>query len=83
MLTALSASTIPEIPPHHLPETHVEPPMVFVPPVWEYRVLTRPLPAPGPLSEAELNGLGGEGWELVAVYPAPASLHFYFKRLLR
>jgi hypothetical protein len=80
MLSAHSRSTIPEIPPH-LPEPHVVPPMVFVQPVWEYKHLLRPLPAPGPLSEAELNALGGDGWELVAVYPEPASLHFYFKRL--
>jgi hypothetical protein len=57
--------------------------MVFVQPIWEYRDLRRTLPDPGPLAEAELNALGADRWELVAVYPEPTSLHFYFKRLTR
>jgi hypothetical protein len=57
--------------------------MVFVQPIWEYRDLRRTLPAPGPLTETELNSLGAEGWELIAIVTEPPSLHFYFKRLVR
>jgi hypothetical protein len=32
------------------------------------------------LSEPELNALGAEHWELTAVVPAGAQVHFYFKR---
>jgi hypothetical protein len=56
----------------------LEPPLVPVDPRWEYRELVRE--APGLLSEAELNALGAEGWELTGVAPAGPSVHFYFKR---
>lgn len=82
MISAQDQLTLPEIP-RQLPEAHVEPPMVFVQPVWEYKELLRALPDPGPLSETELNDLGARGWELVTVYAEPASLRFYFKRLVR
>jgi hypothetical protein len=82
MLSVLSRGNIPEIP-RQPPEMHLVPPMVFVPPAWEYRELRRSLPDQGPLSEAELNALGTEGWELVGIYPEAAALHFYFKRLIR
>jgi hypothetical protein len=32
------------------------------------------------LSEAELDALGAERWELVGIVPAGAEVHFYFKR---
>jgi hypothetical protein len=56
----------------------LEPPLVPVEPRWEYRELVRE--APDLLSEAELNALGAEGWELTGVAPAGRSVHFYFKR---
>jgi hypothetical protein len=34
--------------------------------------------ATGPLSEAELNALGTDHWELVGMYSAGAQIHFYF-----
>jgi len=80
MFSTLSQSTIPQIP-RYVPETHVTPPMVFVQPIWEYRHLVRALPDPGPLSKEDLNTLGADGWELVALHPEPPSLHFYLKRL--
>lgn len=56
--------------------THV--PMVYVRErlSWEYKRLER-REAP---SVEELNALGAEGWELVAVCRVDAHVHFYFKR---
>jgi hypothetical protein len=61
---------------------HFEPlytPIVYVhdPAKWEYQRLERDTP----MDEAELNSIGGEGWELVGVVPLEAKLYFYFKRL--
>ena len=45
---------------------------------WEYRTVTVAMKAD------ELNALGLEGWELVAVVsPAHAVLHHFFKRKLQ
>ena len=53
--------------------------MVYVAPVWEYKQLTRRSgEAP---TEADLNELGADGWELTAVVPEAESVHFYFKRV--
>jgi hypothetical protein len=54
--------------------------VVYVAPVWEYKHVRRDIGAEAPLSEAELNALGAEGWELTAVIPTPSVVHFYFKR---
>jgi hypothetical protein len=35
----------------------------------------------GPLSEAELNALGAEHWELTGVMPMGEMVHYYFKRV--
>ena len=73
-----------EIPtPHHPFErrgTHVEPPSVYIESRWEYRELVRnagssPLP-----TEAELNTVGAEGWELAGIVAQGEQVHFYFKR---
>jgi len=56
----------------------LEPPFVPVEPRWEYRELVRE--APDLVSEAELNALGGEGWELTGVASAGRYVHFYLKR---
>ena len=63
-----------------LPEVHVQPPMVFVQPAWEYRHVTREPGAQGALGEAELNELGAAGWELVGVVTEQTAVHYYFKR---
>lgn len=56
-------------------------PMVYVAPTWEYKHLHRAVAgAAPPMSEAELNALGTEGWELTAVVSTPSGAHFYFKR---
>ena len=58
----------------------VEPPWVPVAPRWEYKELVREVEA-GPLpSEAELNALGDEHWELAGVVTDGPRIHFYFKR---
>lgn len=60
------------------PRLMPQPPTVYMPPAWEYRVLQH---APDALpTEDEMNALGADGWELAAVVPAPAILHYYFKR---
>lgn len=60
-------------------EPRIEPPIVPVEPRWEYKEVVREV-ASGLLSEAELNALGSERWELAGVVPAGAQVHFYFKR---
>ena len=56
------------------------PPLVPVEPRWEYRDVTRDLDAEGLPSEAELNALGAEHWELVDTVADGRTVHFYFKR---
>jgi hypothetical protein len=60
-------------------EARVEPPVVAVEPRWEYKEVVREA-STGLLSEAELNALGADGWELAGVVPAAVEVHFYFKR---
>jgi hypothetical protein len=70
---------IPFPPRHHpAPGTRLEPPMVRIEPRWEYREIVRE--ASELLSEAELNALGNERWELAGIAPAGGRVHFYFKR---
>jgi hypothetical protein len=81
-------------PPPHQPHIPVVPPPPLMPHVdvpqvpvflrmkWEYKRLTRGTGALT-LDEAELNALGGEGWELVAVLNEAGTAHFYFKRQAR
>jgi hypothetical protein len=53
--------------------------LVAVEPRWEYHEVVRDVSA-GLLSEAELNALGSDGWELAGVVPTAGEVHFYFKR---
>ncbi|HEV2130583.1 MAG TPA: hypothetical protein VGR27_05750 [Longimicrobiaceae bacterium] len=57
-------------------------PMVHVreEPAWEYRQLVRNLAKEDAPSEGELNALGGDGWELTAVFTDSPFVYFYFKR---
>jgi hypothetical protein len=59
-------------------DVQVHTPVVFVPPTYEYKHLTRGVAVT--LSEAELNELGAAGWELSGVVVVGADAHFYFKR---
>jgi hypothetical protein len=58
----------------------VEPPWVPIEPRWEYKEVTRDLKTEGLLSEAELNALGNEHWELAGIVREGERAHFYFKR---
>lgn len=62
------------------PGTPLEPPSVWVEPRWEYRDVIRRADDEAPLSEAELNALGREHWELAGVVSAGGVVHYYFKR---
>lgn len=57
-------------------------PRVYVPddPRWEYRLLVRNLAKSDPPSDAEMNALGGEGWELAGLFTDSPFLYLYFKR---
>jgi hypothetical protein len=61
------------------PESRLEPPQVAFQPRWEYKEIVRD--AGGELlSEAELDALGAQHWELAGIAPAGIRVHFYFKR---
>jgi hypothetical protein len=47
---------------------------------WEYRDLVRDLDSSELPSEAELNVLGTDGWELAGTVSQGRRVHFYFKR---
>jgi hypothetical protein len=59
----------------------LEPPMVYVPPAWEYMEIERSVSADQLPTAADLNTLGADGWELAGVVQAGDAAHFYFKRL--
>jgi hypothetical protein len=61
------------------PESRIDPPLVAVEPRWEYKEVVREVTAGLP-SEAELNALGAEHWELAGIVAAGNQVHFYFKR---
>lgn len=70
---------VPIRPPRPAGEGRIEPPFVAVEPRWEYKEVVREV-ADNLLSEAELNALGAERWELAGIAAAGAQVHFYFKR---
>jgi hypothetical protein len=59
---------------------HVQPPWVPVEPRWEYKEVVRDLESERLPTEAELNQLGAEHWELAGVAREGRRVHFYFKR---
>ena len=61
------------------PGARVEPPFVPIDPRWEYKAIMREVGEELP-SEAELNALGAEHWELTGVASTGSRVHFYFKR---
>lgn len=76
-MTALEVPNPPGWPPPA--PVRIDPPLVSVEPRWEYKEVVRETSG-GLMSEAELNGLGAERWELVGIVPAGAEVRFYFKR---
>jgi len=75
-----------ETPSSHVPDPteaeQFQPSMLYVyeDQGWEYKCVARAIGAETPLSEQELNALGGEGWELVGVASLPNEVLFYLKR---
>jgi hypothetical protein len=61
------------------PGARMEPPSVRIDPHWEYKTIERK-GGEGLPSEAELNVLGAEHWELTGVASAGERVTFYFKR---
>jgi hypothetical protein len=77
---------LPHVPPAPEPQRpQVPPPTVFVyqKDSWEYKVISKSVAADSQPTEDELNTLGRDGWELVAVVPASGVAQFYLKRLRR
>jgi hypothetical protein len=60
--------------------THIEPPWVPIESRWEYKDLVCEDNASDLPSEAELNTLGADGWELTGTVREGPRVHFYFKR---
>jgi hypothetical protein len=60
--------------------SRVEPPWVPFLPTWEYKMVTREVDTAGLLTEAELNELGAQHWELAGIVREDQRAHFYFKR---
>lgn len=58
----------------------IEPPWVPIEPRWEYKALVRDCDTEGLPSEADLNRLGADHWELAGVVREGHQVHFYFKR---
>jgi hypothetical protein len=62
------------------PRPPVSLPWVPIEPRWEYKEVVREAHTQGLPSEADLNALGAEGWELSGVASEGPRTHFYFKR---
>jgi len=71
----------PSIP--QMPNVHVQPPLVFVQPEWSYREVVRNLDETGALTEADLNTLGTDGWELAGILQDGRNVRYYLKRQTR
>lgn len=67
----------------HVPNVHVQPPYVFVQQEWSYREVVRNLDETGAMTEADLNALGVEGWELAGILQDGRNVRYYLKRETR
>ena len=80
----------PMIPPLHPPAKEPAEPVAPQPRIylplqqrWQYKIMTFSTSEAADLTEADLNELGDDGWELASVLPTSGSVRFYFKRLER
>jgi hypothetical protein len=72
---------IPFLPrPNEPSSTRMAPPWVPVEPRWEYKELVRNLEDEDLPTEAELDALGTDHWELAGIVQQERRVHFYFKR---
>lgn len=72
---------IPFLPrPNEPSSTRMAAPWVPVEPRWEYKELARNLDDEGLPTEAELDALGADHWELAGIVQEAQRVHFYFKR---
>ena len=55
---------------------------VYEQPKWEYRTLLKSSDD-APLTEQDLNAMGADGWELVAVVRLSRNVQLFFKRARR
>jgi hypothetical protein len=78
-MTARVEVPFPPRPPEHR-SARVEPPWVPMEPCWEYKEVARDVETDELPSEAELNALGADQWELAGVVRSGQLVHFYFKR---
>lgn len=66
------------------PPAPIHPPVPMVPlrdePRWEHKRLVRNLRKEEAPTEAELDELGADGWELVGLFSDSPFLYLYFKR---
>jgi hypothetical protein len=60
--------------------SRVDPPWVPIESRWEYKELVRDAEGTELPTEAELNTLGADGWELASAVREGPRVHFYFKR---
>ena len=65
------------------PRAPVQPPVVLVQPVWEYKHLVRRPAEEAAADETELNRFGAAGWELVNAVFDGSMVHLYLKRQVR
>ena len=65
------------------PGGSIQPPIIYVSDeaAWEYKQLIRNLAKEDAPTEAELNQLGADGWELAGIFSDSPFVYFYFKRL--
>jgi hypothetical protein len=70
------------LPPEKPAEPQVQSPMIYVKEEvrWEYKRIERHLDREGAPSEADLNDLGAEGWELVSNFSHRDYIYLIFKR---
>jgi hypothetical protein len=62
------------------PGSRVVPPWGPIECRWEYKELVRDAEGTELPTEAELNTLGADGWELASAVREGPRVHFYFKR---
>ncbi len=62
----------------------MRPPTVYIKnkPVWEYKQVVRNLAKEVAPTDAELNALGADGWELAGIFTDSPFGYFYLKRLV-